>query len=426
MGAVCTHLEALLLVRRGRGAAQGQWSVPGGHVEWGETLHEAVVREMYEETGLEVVVDRFLGWVERIDDPYHYVILDFAVTALDPSQTPVAGDDAAEVAWVPFADVSDLRARRRALRVPARRGSVVTRWTSTSPPRKRRSAPSCARSSTTSCPTWWKTVFVDDERAMPFTREFCHTARGARLAHAELAGRARRRRRLGVAAGRRARGDVGRGRATRTAVHEPQLHRPADHALRHARAAGPPPAAHGRGRRALVPGLLRARGGLRPRVAQDPRRARRRPLRRERSEDLEQLRRRARRPLPAARAHQHRGEEAGRASRCSWSTCARPASPCARSRAWRARASSARSSSTTPSSRSPIASATRTPGGRWWGRGSRSSASASPGTHAPTACSSTSCSTRVRRWSTAARWPTIPRCGRAWPRWRRASRRPSC
>jgi 8-oxo-dGTP diphosphatase len=77
-------------------------------VEWGETLHEAVVRETYEETGLEVVVDRYLGWVERIVDPYHYVILDFAVTALDPSRRPVAGDDAAEAAWVPFADVSDL------------------------------------------------------------------------------------------------------------------------------------------------------------------------------------------------------------------------------------------------------------------------------------------------------------------------------
>lgn len=108
VGAVCTHLEALLLVRRGRGPAQGQWSVPGGHVVWGETVHEAVVRETYEETGLAVVVDRFLGWVERIEVPHHHVILDFAVTALEPSRAPVAGDDAAEVAWVPFADVSDL------------------------------------------------------------------------------------------------------------------------------------------------------------------------------------------------------------------------------------------------------------------------------------------------------------------------------
>jgi 8-oxo-dGTP diphosphatase len=109
VGAVCTHLETLLLIRRGRGPAQGQWSVPGGRVEWGETLHEAVVRETYEETGLEVVVDSFLGWVERIVEPYHYVILDFSVTALDPSRPPVAGDDAAEVAWVPIDQLSEIR-----------------------------------------------------------------------------------------------------------------------------------------------------------------------------------------------------------------------------------------------------------------------------------------------------------------------------
>ena len=40
---------------------------------------------------------------------YHFVILDFAVTVLDPTQPPVAGDEAAEVAWVPTGDVSDLR-----------------------------------------------------------------------------------------------------------------------------------------------------------------------------------------------------------------------------------------------------------------------------------------------------------------------------
>jgi 8-oxo-dGTP diphosphatase len=109
VGAVCVDDDALLLVRRGRGPAQGEWSVPGGRVERGETLHEAVVRETFEETGLEVVVDRFLGWSERIDDDYHYVILDFVVTALDPAQAPVAGDDAAEAAWVPIAGVTDLR-----------------------------------------------------------------------------------------------------------------------------------------------------------------------------------------------------------------------------------------------------------------------------------------------------------------------------
>jgi 8-oxo-dGTP diphosphatase len=115
VGAVAVHDGAVLLVRRGRGPAAGEWSVPGGHVVMGESLHEAGVREVFEETGLEVVVDRFLGWVERMGDDgddaegYHFVILDFAVTVLDPAQTPVAGDDAAEVAWVPTGDVSDLR-----------------------------------------------------------------------------------------------------------------------------------------------------------------------------------------------------------------------------------------------------------------------------------------------------------------------------
>jgi 8-oxo-dGTP diphosphatase len=108
VGAVAVRVDQLLLVRRGRGPAAGEWSVPGGRVEPGETLHAAVVREVLEETGLEVVVDRFLGWVERITDSYHFVILDFAVTPLVDA-TPVAGDDAAEVAWVPFADLSDLR-----------------------------------------------------------------------------------------------------------------------------------------------------------------------------------------------------------------------------------------------------------------------------------------------------------------------------
>ena len=115
VGAVAVHDDAILLIRRGRGPSKGDWSVPGGRVEPGETVYEAVVRETYEETGLEVVVDRFLGWVERIgpaDDStpdYHFVILDFAVTVLDPLQTPVAGDDAVDVMWVPFTELSDKR-----------------------------------------------------------------------------------------------------------------------------------------------------------------------------------------------------------------------------------------------------------------------------------------------------------------------------
>ena len=83
-------------------------------------------------------------------------------------------------------------------------------------------------------PTWWKTVFVDDARAMPFTRELCQKLAGRGWLTLSWPRRARRGRRLGVAAGRRARGDVGRRRTARPAVHEPQLHRPAHHALRYA------------------------------------------------------------------------------------------------------------------------------------------------------------------------------------------------
>jgi 8-oxo-dGTP diphosphatase len=108
VGAVAVLDDRLLLVRRGRPPGAGRWSVPGGRVERGETLAEAVLRELREETGLEGVCDGFLGWVERIDEDFHYVILDFTVTVLDPGP-PIAGDDATEVAWVDLGDVAELR-----------------------------------------------------------------------------------------------------------------------------------------------------------------------------------------------------------------------------------------------------------------------------------------------------------------------------
>jgi 8-oxo-dGTP diphosphatase len=107
VGAIAVFDDAILLVRRGRGPAQGTWSVPGGRVEAGESLAEAVVRELSEETGLAGVCDSFVGWAERIGTDHHYVILDFSVTIMSDGE-PVAGDDAAEVRWVPLADVAAL------------------------------------------------------------------------------------------------------------------------------------------------------------------------------------------------------------------------------------------------------------------------------------------------------------------------------
>lgn len=106
VGAIVVDEDDLLLIRRGRGPAQGEWSVPGGRVRTGELLAEAVVRELLEETGLEGICEELVGWVERIGDDHHFVILDFRVTLLERAE-PTAGDDAAEAAWVPLVDVAD-------------------------------------------------------------------------------------------------------------------------------------------------------------------------------------------------------------------------------------------------------------------------------------------------------------------------------
>lgn len=107
VGALAVRDGRVLLVRRGHGPAGGTWAVPGGRVEHGEALAEAVVRELAEETGLEAVCGPLVGRAEVIDEEagHHLVVLDFEVTVLGGELR--AGDDAAEAAWVALADVLD-------------------------------------------------------------------------------------------------------------------------------------------------------------------------------------------------------------------------------------------------------------------------------------------------------------------------------
>ena len=109
VSAVVVDDDRLLLVRRGRGRAQGEWAVPGGRVQAGEMLAEAVVRELHEETAIEGVCGNLIGVLELIDDDGpHQVVLAHLVTLME-AVDPVAGDDAAEARWVPLADVAELR-----------------------------------------------------------------------------------------------------------------------------------------------------------------------------------------------------------------------------------------------------------------------------------------------------------------------------
>ena len=122
VGAVIVDGDRVLLVRRGQAPLRGEWSLPGGVLECGETLREATAREVHEETGLAVAVGEMLGVYERVvraDDSrvrYHYVLIDYL--CLPAGGELQAGSDAADVRW--FA-----RGELAALNLPSDTQSVL-------------------------------------------------------------------------------------------------------------------------------------------------------------------------------------------------------------------------------------------------------------------------------------------------------------
>lgn len=103
VGAVIVEDGRVLLIRRGQAPLLGEWSLPGGVLECGETLREGVVREAQEETGLVVEAIEMLGVYERVTRAgdgrvrYHYVLIDFLCRPVEGELR--AGSDATDVRW---------------------------------------------------------------------------------------------------------------------------------------------------------------------------------------------------------------------------------------------------------------------------------------------------------------------------------------
>ena len=109
IGAVIIVRGKVLLEKRKNEPGSGQWSIPGGLVELGESVEQTVMREVEEETGLEVEDPEHIDVVDKIDldeqgkVKYHFIILDYLVK-LKGGQAKAASD-AAELQWVQFDDV---------------------------------------------------------------------------------------------------------------------------------------------------------------------------------------------------------------------------------------------------------------------------------------------------------------------------------
>jgi 8-oxo-dGTP diphosphatase len=112
VGAIIIEQDRVVLVKRAHPPLAGEWSIPGGALELGETLRQAVSREALEETGLVVEAGELLGVYDRIlrdadgRTRYHYVLVDFLCRRT--AGEPHAAGDAAEARWFTSGEIPQL------------------------------------------------------------------------------------------------------------------------------------------------------------------------------------------------------------------------------------------------------------------------------------------------------------------------------
>ncbi|MDR3512522.1 MAG: NUDIX hydrolase [Caulobacteraceae bacterium] len=101
MGVVCLRGDEVLLIQRGKAPRLGQWSIPGGRMEFGETTRAAALRELKEETGVEAEILGLIDVVDSLepDADWHGVLVDYV--ARWTGGEPVAGDDAMAACFQP-------------------------------------------------------------------------------------------------------------------------------------------------------------------------------------------------------------------------------------------------------------------------------------------------------------------------------------
>ncbi|MDH3702034.1 MAG: NUDIX hydrolase [Alphaproteobacteria bacterium] len=121
VGAVIWRGDELLLIQRGKAPRYGSWSLPGGRQELGETVRDAILREIREETALEVEIVGLIDVVDSLTHEadgrvrFHYTLVDFTVEWR--AGKAVAGSDAAGVRWVHPDTLDDYKLWDETLRI---------------------------------------------------------------------------------------------------------------------------------------------------------------------------------------------------------------------------------------------------------------------------------------------------------------------